>query len=760
MERLLERYVNLVLSHTRGFLAAVLLVLIASLALFPTANLGSSIESMFFGEEHHDFQRYKELTRQFGSDEAVIVAIEADNPFVEPTLGKLQKAHAAVDAMEDIERVVSPVSFSRMGLVGDSIKERNFSEIASEDPTRAADLLAEIQNDDEVGGLLVAKDSGTFMLIGKLVPGDNRDAENSPRIVDAITDAFVASGFTREEVRYAGITPVHAEIVRQSRSNLFKLFPFVVVLLLISVFLMFGRWWPVFVNTISALIAVAIAMAFSILWNPNINIMITLVPCLVMIISFSDVVHLCSAYLLEIEHRESKHEAIVAATVDVGQACFLTSVTTAVGFISMMFIPTPVFIQLGAVSAFGVFVAYVLAMTLVPILLAKIETPKRWREGGNRAMQSAIDQLLDLCASVSTKRPWLVIVASGLAIVWCVAGASQITFETEFLKRLGPSSQVRVDQDFFAETFASTSTVELYVDTGKPEGVLDAKTFNAIAAAQAEIEAHPQVDKVVSIVNIMKATHQAIAGADVEFLPLTPEAIAQIFVVLEMQGIDALDPYVDFSRRSVHITAYIDEGGIRAIYNLGQDFAKILRKHVPDAKVEGTGFQSLMGDWVSDIVGGQRRGLGFSLAIIALLLVIGFRSLRTGLVSMIPNVLPLLALGAWVGWFWDLVDTDTLIIGMIAIGIGVDDTIHFITRYKLERTRKDTVDEAIRATFHFSGRGIFMTTFIFTVGFVPFVISDYLTIAFMGYLLPYCFVVAVVADLLLVPALFKVGAMK
>ncbi len=160
-----------------------------------------------------------------------------------------------------------------------------------------------------------------------------------------------------------------------------------------------------------------------------------------------------------------------------------------------------------------------------------------------------------------------------------------------------------------------------------------------------------------------------------------------------------------------------------------------------------------MGDWVTDIIEGQRRGLAFSLALIALILMIAFRSMKTGAIAMWPNMLPLLALGGVVSLMWDKVDTDTMILAMIAIGIGVDDTIHFMSRLRIEQRRTDDLEESIRRTFHFSGRGIFMTTFIFTAGFVPFVMSDYLTIYLMGLLLPVCFVVALLADLLLVPAL-------
>jgi hypothetical protein len=168
----------------------------------------------------------------------------------------------------------------------------------------------------------------------------------------------------------------------------------------------------------------------------------------------------------------------------------------------------------------------------------------------------------------------------------------------------------------------------------------------------------------------------------------------------------------------------------------------------------------LLGDWLDDVVRGQRNGLLVSLAVIALMMVVALRSWRVGLLSMIPNVLPLLAIGGWIGWTWDQVDSDTLIPAILAIGIGVDDTIHFLVRYRVEAARSEDVRAALDRTFRFAGRAIVMTTVILVVGFAPFALSDYFTTRLFGTLLPLSLAVALLADLLLVPALVTVGAMR
>lgn len=761
MEQYVASYVRRVLDHKWIVLAVIVGLTIAAAAMLPRAILASSISEMFFEEGHAGYAQYQERIAQFGSDEVLVVGVESEDPLGEANLDRLDALHAELEAMGDIAGVTSIANLQRVGRVGDTVAVRSFADEARDNPKERAALANEIRGDPAFGGLLLSEESGDFLVLVELTVDDDRPAERGPEIVEEVLASFGSRGFSAEQLHSGGMPVLMSSIVEQSLSNITKMFPVVVVLLLLAVFLMFGRFWPVFVNSISALLAVLWAMGFSIARDPQLNIFLTIVPVLVMVISFSDVVHLCSAYLLELEDGKSKRDAIVEATADVGAACFLTSVTTGIGFISMVFVPSPVFSQLGVVAGFGVFVAYLLAMTLVPILLDLFRTPESWRGGRGGAVQEALDGLLAGAARLSTGHPVKVLI--GFAVLFAVAiwGCTQIYFETDFEKRLAPDSRMREDAKFLDETFVSTTTLELYVEAPQKEGILKPELFDDLAKLEQEIEALPEVEKVVSVVDLLRATHGSFTGEGASFLPLSGPAIAQLFVLLEMQGEEALSPFIDFARQNTRMTVYTTETGIRAQQMLRDKVERMAEQRVDEqADVDATSLGALLGSWVDDIIAGQRDGLGFSLVVIALILILGFRSFRAGLWSMLPNVFPLLALGGWAGWFWDAVDTDTLILGMIALGIGVDDTIHFIARYQLERQRCRDVREAIDNTFRFSGRGIIITTFIFVLGFSPLAMSDYLPIHIMGTMLPFCFLVALIADLLLVSAMIQLGIIR
>lgn len=755
-------WVTLSLNHRWLALGVLLFVTLGAASVYPSAELRSSLKGLFFGEDHPEYVAYEQRVTQFGSDAALLVAVETTNPLGAVSLPVLEAVQRDLEAMPEVRRVTSVVNMERTGLVGDTIAVRRFAREAAADPTRAGPLLDEVMADPAAGGRLVSRDGQAATFVIELDQEDGKRAEDTPRIVAAATAAATRAGAAEDAVHTAGVPAAIAAIVGESADNLFKLFPAVVLLLLGSTYLLFGRIWPVFVTSISALLAVAWAMAFAIFRDPHVNIFISLIPCLVLIISVSDVVHLCSAYLLELEGDTPKRDAILAASVEVGEACLLTSVTTSVGFASLMLVPTPVFQQLGAAACFGVLAAYGIAMTLVPILFELMPRPAPWRGGRGGRAQAALDAALAWCDRVTSQQPWPIIAAFAACFVLFIYGSLQITFEAEFAARLSEDSRLRQDQAFFQRKFASTTAIDLYVEVDEPGGLLAPERFNALAAIEAELEARDDVDSVLSIVDLTQATYSSIVppGHDKPLIPASAEAIAQLFVMLEMQGPDAMGDIIDFDRRATRFTILTSAPGIRAQDRLAREAEAIAAARVPDARVDAMGLEQLIGAWIDRILEGQKRGLGASLAVIALLMMLGLKSLRVGALSMIPNLLPLLAVGGYCGLVWDTVDTDTLVVAMIAIGIGVDDTIHFLSRYRAESARHASDPDALHATFSFSGRGIVITTVIFTVGFLPLAASDYVPIRVMGALMPYAFVVALVADLLLVPAMVRVGLLS
>ena len=750
---------NFVMSHRVLVTVVVMFVTVAALSVLPQAVIRSSLEAVFFGEDHPEFSAYKQRVAEFGSDEVFLFGIEVDDPLSEQTIAQLQRFHDEVEQNPKVKRVQSVANLERVGLVGETIGVRRFSELAAQNPGSKPELLEEIRGDPIAGGLFVSREHPDVLVLVENIFDSERPAEEGPVYVAELRGALERAGFPPDSIHAGGLMSTLAAMMVLSRETLAVMFPLVSLALLLCVYLMFGRLWPVIVTTASALIAVLWTVAFSILQEPTINILMSILPTFVMIISFSDVVHICSAYLLNLEAGESKNQAIANATTEVGAACMLTSITTGVGFYALTFVPAPAFENLGLAAAFGVIIAYVLAMVIVPVMLLALPTPSDWHQGRVGFVQDAIDRLLDWLCDVTTKRPWPIIALFVAITAFLGWAASQVNIETDFAKRLSDDNPARIDQKYISDRFTESTIIDVYIETPAQGGIIDAQTFNDLIAFEKEVESWPEVERMVSIVDLMRATHRSVVGADAPFGPFDDAALAQLMILLEMPGPDSMSSIVDFQRQTGRFTVYTNVQGVVGQFALQERIEAAGRSVGGGVSIEATGIGPLLGGWLDDILAGQRRGLGFSMLTIMLLLVLGFRSIRAGVVSMVPNVIPLLAAGAWCGLFWEQTDSDTLIVAMIAIGIGVDDTIHFIARFQTESRRRERMD-AIRETFRYSGRGIFITTFVFAVGFMPAMTSDYTSIYNLGLLLPVCFVVALIADLLFVPALCAVGLIK
>ena len=239
---------------------------------------------------------------------------------------------------------------------------------------------------------------------------------------------------------------------------------------------------------------------------------------------------------------------------------------------------------------------------------------------------------------------------------------------------------------------------------------------------------------------------------------MTPGAIAQYLLLFEVAGGERLEQLVDDSRHFLRLSVRLADGRFREAARIGNEIQRIAEATLAGhASSEPAGLQYLLGDWLDELIMGQRRGVGFAILSVAVMMILGLASVRVGLWSMIPNLLPLLALGGLLGYLWDGVDSDVASVAMIAVGIGVDDTIHYLMRLRLEWQRHDNVSDAVAAAMDYAGRGIIITTIILVLGFLPFAFSGYLSLRFFGTLLPFCLVVALLADLVLVPAMVQIG---
>ena len=754
-------YFRFVLRHR--LFVSLLLLAITVLAVLSArrAVVASSLEKMFFGDSPV-YTEYAERVHLFGTEEVNVIAFEAPDLLSTEELQRIERITDRLEALHDIDRTYSLLDVQRITSDGLLIQVDTYAELALADQSRRHEVLEELVADPLAEGVVVSPDGKFTGIMVEILPDKRRPAEALPELKESIFQVFYDEGFEPEDLHSAGLMITINEAIQQTNYSLKTIFPVVVVVLLITVWLMFRRLWPALVSLVVSFLAVVWTAGFAVALDHEVSVMIAMVPAVVLVVGFSDVVHLCSAYLLELGDGLDKESAIVRSAEDVGRACFFTSITTFTGFLCLSLIPTPMFRMMGLILGFGVAVALLIAMTLVPILFWWMPQPKPLRRGATSGVHRILDRLLQGMERLSTGRPKAVIAASAVILGLAVFGMTQLDIEADFSKRLGEDNPVRQDTRWFEEHFAGSSALDIVIEVPERDGLLDPNRYGRVVEFQERLNDLPEVERGFSLVDLMDTLYAAYTPeqAEEERYPRTRAGLTQLLTLFEGEGKD-LSRLVDFGRRRMRITLRLRDDGVRAHSSVGRAALALAPEVLGEgATIEPSGLIFLLGDWLDGIIAGQKRGLGLSILMITVMMFLALASVRAALVSMIPNIFPLVVLGGVLGGFFEYVDSDTLAIAILAIGIGVDDTIHFLVRYRIELKRGVDKDKALQRTFAFAGRAIVMTTVILVAGFFPFSLSDYYSTQIMGTLLPLCLVVALLADLLLVPALAAVGVIR
>ena len=754
----MRAYFKFVLRHRIPVLILITLISAAGMWSLRNAKISSSLGKLFLANSPA-YDQYLARVEEFGSDEQLVIAFEEEDVLSADSLRRLHLVTRAIRKENGVARVMSLLdnekvfAKSRKGGIEALIEELR----GSREKTEAA--RAELLSDRFTGNILLSRDSHhSAVLITTLADGTH-DMEDSISWVEKIHKVFIEQGYKEENLHRAGGIAIVSEMMKQTHFNLKRLFPIVCLLLVLTVYILFRRIWPAVVSTSIAILAVIWTMGIAVAIDPEVSIMLAAIPAVILIISFSDVIHLCSAYLLEMKETGDTTEAILRSAEDVGKACVYTSITTFVGFLALAVVPTPIFKKLGILLGLGVGIALLLAMTLFPILLSFLRPNTAWTEGIASVSQDLLDRFLSFTQRISLSRPWSIIVFFAALLVASILGISQIKVENDIAKRLGENNPVRRDAEYFLEHFAGTNVLDLYLQCEEEGGLLEPGVFQSISELEEKLMELEEVDSAISFATIITEYYRKLN--DDRSVPPNRLIINLGVREIEKRDPDGLAFLLNSSRRMMRVFVRLNIGGLRETHEAGMKVQKLATATLPaTVKAEATGMAYLIGGWLDRIISAQKKGVGISFIVISALMIIAFRSLRAGLWSMIPNMLPLLVLGGYVGFAWDFTDSDTFMLAMLAIGMGVDDTIHFLTRYRLELKRDDDEEKALTRTYHYAGRGIVMTTLILTIGFSPFILCQYFSLQILGTLLPMVLIVALLADLLLLPALARLRLLR
>ncbi|MFP6754776.1 MAG: MMPL family transporter [Alphaproteobacteria bacterium] len=544
------------------------------------------------------------------------------------------------------------------------------------------------------------------------------------------------------------INMAFAEIPLQELKKLLPLmFLLILVIIGISTRTTWGTIATFLVIFMSVFIALGVAGWAGAVLVPSSEI----APIIILTLSVAHSVHILSSMRLSMQGGLGKHDALVEALRINMAPVFITSITTTIGFMCMNFSDAPPFRLLGNIVATGVMVAFVLSITLLPSLVSILPARVAQRNGiGSRVM----DRLAGFVVMHREKLFW----GTGAAIVVLALGILRIDLDDNFLKYFDHSVPIRITSDFTESNLNGLQMLQYSVPARDEGGIADPDYLTKLEAFGRWFKSQPKVTHVAAITEVFKRLNESMNGDDPDFyrLPEERDLAAQYLLLYEMSlpyGLD-LNNQINVPKSASQLMVSVKEISSKEIRQLDARAQVWLSENMPGAHAPGTGLSVVFSYISGRNINSMLAGSITALVVISMILIFALRSLKMGLISLIPNLFPAaMAFGLW-GYVQGNVGLAIAIVLAMTLGIVVDDTVHFLSKY-LRARREHGMDavEATRYAFRTVGVALWITSITLVTGFGALSISSFKVNSDMGLLSGITIAFALLADFLFLPPL-------
>jgi predicted RND superfamily exporter protein len=489
----------------------------------------------------------------------------------------------------------------------------------------------------------------------------------------------------------------------------------------------------------------------------SIKITTTVIPAFLLSVGVCDSVHVLAIFYRLLGRGQSKRDAIAKALGHSGIPIVMTSLTTTAGVLSFLFADLRAIAEIGIFAAAGVVLALLYTVILLPPLLALTRMTEKRDMPGHKGI---MDRCLEAIAVISTSHRKKIMLAAGLIFLLFFPAVFLLNFSHNIVAYFPDDSPYKQNLDFIDTRLKGSITLEIVLDTHRENGLHEPEMLNLIEVfgRQAE-EIHQNgiaVGKVFSITDILKEIHQALNENDPSYysIPQDRPVVAQAFLLFENSGSDDLERIVDnqFSQTRITIkTPWVDAVVCKKfIDNIQQQLSDQFQDA---ASVHATGLMALLARAISAAIYSMAKSYMVAFFAITILMIVLIGNWKLGLVSMIPNFLPILTTMGIMGMLNIPLDINSLMIGSIAIGIVVDDTVHFIYNFQKYYERTSDPYEAVRETLLGTGRALLITSLVLSTGFFILMAASLNHLVNFGFFTGITILIALAADFFLMPAI-------
>ncbi len=704
----------------------------------------------FFPNEDKELNVYEDFRKKFEHDnEFVLLALENKSGiFKQDFLLKIDSLTKSLKKIPDITRVVSPTNATRLDFSGLTPIELNVLHV--NDTSLYKDDSLQIYASNDLVGSLFPIDAKSVCIFIKTSEGISK--LRSDTLSTNIENTF--KKFSFDDVHYVGRI-VAQQVYLKNLSKEFILFlALSLLVVIVFLYLTFRSLYGIIIPLIIIILSMVWTLGIMGITGKSLDIMTIMLPTMIFIAGMSDVVHFFSKYFDELKKETPKEKILPLLYKEVGFPTFLTLITTVVGFLSLLFSSIKPIHDFGIYTSVGITVAFVLTYTLLPAILF-------WFPPKN---------ILKISNTENKTHNWMhhlffwifrnqkIIVAFTLIVVsFSIYGITKIKVNNILLEDLSDKVKIKKDFDFFDQHYCGVRPFELIIETKNGNTILDYSSICEIEKVEEFVQKKLNMGLVFSPATLVKSINRALNGNDQRFyiIPSSEDYEEIKAYILKNKKNKNIKLIMQPEGKTARLTGKIKDFGSLKMRDFNNEFKSFIEKNTNQQNISftNTGAAYLLDKNNEYMVNNMIQGFAWSIGIIAFLTFLLHRSVKMVLVFILPNFIPMIIIAGFMGYAGIELKAATSLIFSIAFGIATDDTIHFISRFKIELGYGKSLIYAFKRTYFETGKPIILTTFILIGGFMSLMTSDFQSIFYFGSLICLTIIIALIAELFLLPVL-------
>ncbi|MFY0688761.1 MAG: MMPL family transporter [Cyclobacteriaceae bacterium] len=696
----------------------------------------------YFPHDDEDYQFYQTYINTFqGDQEQALVGLEFANGVLNPV--NLNTIASFTDSLESLEEVIRVQSLTNTKyFIRSPMGMMPLSYVHLDGSNRKNDSLRMIQSPL----LRVLIDSS--MLRSTLVV----DIQNDLSIKEFLTlkeqMVQMSQHVGLDDIQIAGRAISIAEISTRILREMILFMGLALLAIVIILWRLYKRIVDIVIPILTVVSAAAILLGMMGFLGKSIDLMSSLLPAIMFVIGMADIIHINTHYRELIRKGNEKKQSIRLAIKEVGLATFITSATTAVGFLTLLTSDIPSIRQFATFAATGIMIAFGLAISLYPAILYLTPAPEQNNLGKNTGRLLPRIFLFGIRNARTIALTSMVLLFIGGSVV------SNLRVDNYLSEDLPQDHPIRKSYTFMDNHFGGVRTMELVITPSKQ--VFDQEVIRSINKLEQYLESNYHASILLSAAGVVKSTNQALMGGILNQYSIPTNANQQAKVDRSIERLTksgSIDILYNEATNSTRIFARIPDWGGRILRQKNAALLQFADAHLPGLKIRLTGMPYLIDMNNQKMVEDMMLAIATALLLVGMLMGFLFRNLTVMLSAFIANLIPLLLIVAVLVAFDIYINIPTAVIFTIAFGISVDDSIHFLSRVKVEMGKGRSLIYAIKRSVVSTGKAVIYTSLILFAGFGSMLFSDFGSTSRFGLLVSLCLVFALLADLFLLPSL-------